>query len=727
MLLGPQLVQRVQGYLPSADLGVVLEAYDFAQHAHRAQTRKSGEPYFVHPVAVAENIADMQLDIASVCAGLLHDVVEDTEVPIEEIDGRFGGEIAELVDGLTKLNKINFYAKEDRQAENFRKMVVAMARDVRVLLVKLCDRLDNMRTMEHMKVESQERISRETQEIYAPLAHRLGMHNVKAELEDHSLRYLEPEVYKEIVSKLEASEKDHQKYIQGVGRTIETLLGQRGFSCTVQGSPRHVSSVYRKMRAVNCTYEQLHDLIAFQVCVESSSDCYTSLGVMHSRWTPVPGRFKDYIALPKPNRYQSLHTTVIGPGKQRLEVQIRTPEMHRVAEQGVVAHWENRHKLSGRVRPDEASKYSWLQEMQIFQKELKDPAEFLEIVKSDLCADEVFVFTPKNDLRVFPRGSTPLDFAYSVHSQLGDHCVGARVNGQQVSMRHRLRNGDVVEVLTDDAQAPCKDWLEGCVTPRARHRIRNYLRIQNRRKSINLGKELLETEMQRGGMSLAKLLKNSAVMTEVLEAFKAEDADELLLAIGFGKHDALEVVTLVKQLKEQASGKAGGATLATGALEKIVRKVTGRDVGGIQVGGIRVDELDSVLARYAKCCNPLPGDPIMGFVTRGRGVSVHRRDCTKAFDTTDPERRVEVRWSSSPAINRPVSLRVTTINSFGILAKVSEAFSSQKINLSEATCRASDDGNAQNVFTFMASDVAQLRALMRSLAKVAGVVSVERV
>lgn len=722
MLLGPQLVERVQGYLPGADLGLILEAYDFAQHAHRDQTRKSGDPYFIHPVAVAENIAGMQLDIASVCAGLLHDVVEDTEIEIDEINRRFGGEIAELVDGLTKLNKINFYSKEDRQAESFRKMVVAMARDVRVLLVKLCDRLDNMRTMEHMNVASQERISRETQEIYAPLAHRMGMHDVKAELEDHALRYLEPEAYKEIVSKLESGEKEHKKYIQGVGKTIESLLGQRGFSCTVHGSPRHVSSVFRKMRALGCSYEQVYDLIAFQVCVESTSDCYTTLGVLHSRWTPVPGRFKDYIALPKPNRYQSLHTTVIGPGKQRVEVQIRTPEMHRVAEKGVIAHWEYQDKISGRVRPDEASKYSWLREIETYQKELKDPAEFLEIVKSDLFADEVFVFTPKGDLRVFPRGATPLDFAYSIHSELGDHCVGARVNGQQVAMRYRLHNGDVVDVLTEDTQSPGKDWLEACVTPRARHRIRNYLRTQHRRKSINLGRELLEAEMQRAGMSLTKLLRNDAATAELLGVFKMPHTDDLMLALGFGKLEALELVTVVKELRERGGGEALVPRLNTGALEKIVRKVTGRDVAGI-----RVDGLDSVLVRYAKCCNPLPGDPILGFITRGRGVTVHRRDCNKAFDTTDPERRVDVTWGSSPTINRPVSLRVTTVNSPGILAKVSLVFSSQKINISEAYCRASDDGNAQNEFTFLASDVKQVKSVMKSLSKVGGVVTVERV
>ncbi len=722
MLAGPQLVERVQGYLPNADLGVLLEAYDFAEHAHREQVRRSGDPYFIHPVAVAETLADMQLDVASVCAGLLHDVVEDTEVRLDEIDQRFGGEIAQLVDGLTKLNKINFYSKEDRQAESFRKMVVAMARDVRVLLVKLCDRLDNMRTMEHMKPASQERISRETQEIYAPLAHRLGMHDVKNELEDLALRYLEPATFEEITGKLNARRRENEKYIEGVSRTIEGLLNERGFACSVGGKPRHVSSIYRKMRALKCKFDQIFDLVAFQVQVESVSDCYTTLGVLHSRWTPVPGRFKDYIALRKPNGYQSLHTTVIGPGKQRLEVQIRTPEMHRVAEKGVVAHWEYQAKASGRVNPDEANKYVWLREMETYQKELKDPAEFLELVKGDLFADEVFVFTPKGDLRVFPRGATPLDFAYSIHSEVGDHCVGARANGQRVSTRYKLHNGDVLEVLTDNTQVPNKDWLDSCVTPRARARVRNYLRTQHRRKSTNLGKELLEAEMQRAGMSMTRLLRNEKLVQQMLDAFKMADADELFLTLGFGKLQAHQVVASVKEMRSQGDRGTPVPELKTGAIEKLVRRVTGRDVGGI-----RVDGFDSVLVRYAKCCNPLPGDPIIGFITRGRGVAIHRRDCSKAFDTTDPERRVDVSWSSSTKINRPVSLRVTTINTPGILARVSQAFSAQKINLSEANCRASDDGNAQNVFTFLASDVNQLKGVMKAVKKVQGVVSVERV
>lgn len=715
-----QIVEQVRTYLPQTDATLVEKAYHRAEVAHASQLRKSGDPYFIHPLSVTQMLIDMRMDAASLCAGLLHDVVEDTGVELTAISDEFGTEIAELVDGLTKLNKINFYSKEDRQAESFRKMVVAMSKDVRVLLVKLCDRLDNMRTMEHMKPASQERISRETSEIYAPLAHRLGMAAVKRELEDLSLQYIDPEGYVDITKRMAQGQKERNKYIDGVSKTIRDLLNERGFACVVHGRPRHITSVYRRMRALKCTFEQVYDLIAFQVCVESVSDCYTTLGAIHSKWTPIPGRFKDYIALPKANRYQSLHTTVMGPGRLRIEVQIRTHEMHQVAEQGVVAEWAAFASRSGASRP---SSHPWLRELESFQRDLKDPAEFLEVVKSDLFPDEVFVFTPKGELRMFPRGATPLDFAYSIHSEVGDHCSKARANGQEVSLRYKMRNGDVVEVVTDDGISPTKEWLECCVSPRARSRVRLFLRDQHRHKSINLGKELLDSELQRSGMSLTRLLKQEALLEPILAEFGVDRPEELFLAVGFGKAQPHEVVEAIQRQRSSSSAPDGPVPeLKTGRIEKLVRKISGKPANGIVVNGH-----DNVLVRYAKCCNPVHGDPIIGFMTRGRGVAVHRRDCTKAFDTTDPERRVEVNWSSEGKINRPVSLVVTTRNTPGILAKVSQAFSSQKINLSEANCRASDDGSAENVFTFLATDVAQLRGVMRALSKVQGVVSVERI
>ena len=723
-MLGPEeLVAKVQSYQPSADSDLIRRAYHYSEWAHREQSRKSGDPYFVHPASVAQIIADLKLDTASVCAGLLHDVVEDTPSTLTDISRDFGEEIATLVDGVTKLGKINFTSKEDRQAESFRKMVVAMAKDIRVLLVKLCDRLDNMRTLEHMKVASQERIARETVEIYAPLANRLGIHRLKSELEDLSFQYIDNETYRGITSKLSKTKKERERYIEGVCRTITSRLAEAGFAADVTGRAKHVYSIYRKMKAQQCDFEQVYDTIAFRIGVESVSDCYAVLGVIHSKWTPVPGRFKDYIALPKPNGYQSLHTTVIGPGRQRIEIQIRTHEMHRVAEHGVAAHWKYKERHSGEMDPKSQKHFGWLRELADYQNNLKDPAEFLESVKIDLFPDEIYIFTPKGDLRVFPRGATPIDFAYSIHTDVGNHCSGARANGQIVPLRYKLHNGDVVEVMTSPQQHPSKDWLDYTVTTRARNRIRAYLRAEQRTKSINLGKELLEGEMRQAGMSYAKLIKNNDEMRRVWEAHRFGTWEELLLAIGYGKlpADVAAKTIAAKEAKSPAGASEPPKSLKAGPIEQLVRRVTGRDKTGIRVNGI-----DDVLVRYAKCCNPLPGDPIIGFITRGRGVTIHRRGCPKAFDT-DPERRIDVSWDSRAKINRPVQLKVTTANKPGILATVSQTFSAQKINISEANCRASDDGRACNVFTFHVSDLIQLKNVMKALTKVNGVVDVERV
>ncbi len=720
MLALDVLVDRIRSYQPAADVGLISKAYEFAQNAHREQKRKSGDPYFSHPASVAGIITDLKLDTASVCAGLLHDVVEDTHTTLDDIDREFGNEITALVDGVTKLNKINFTSKEDRQAENFRKMVVAMAKDLRVLLVKICDRLDNMRTLEHMSPESQERIARETMEIYAPLTNRLGIHSLKSELEDLSLQYLEPDAYRDILNRLAATHKERERYIDGVCRTLKQHLAEMGFAADVHGRAKHITSIFRKMKEQQCDFERVFDVLAFRICVESVTECYAALGVVHSKWTPVPGRFKDYIALPKPNMYQSLHTTVIGPGGKRIEVQIRTHEMHRVAERGVAAHWQYKEKASG-VSARDAQKFSWLRELTDFQRGLKDPAEFLESVKIDLFPDEVYVFTPKGEVRVLPRGSTPIDFAYSIHSDVGNTCNGARANGQIVPLRYKLRNGDVIEVMTSHTQHPTKDWLDFCITSRARNRIRSYLRAEQREKSVNLGRELLEAEMHQGGMSLSKLTKNDRELKRVLEAHRVGSADELFLGIGYGKLHVEDVVQVVRgaTLGEHDT-ESPRPELRPSPIERIVRKVRGRDHGGIKVNGV-----DDVLVRYARCCNPLPGDAIIGFITRGRGVTIHRRECQKAFDT-DPERRVEVSWDPDSKINRPVQLKVTTLNRPGILANVSQAFSAQKINISEANCRAGDDGRACNIFTFPCMDLSQLKAIMRALSKVKGVVEVER-
>jgi GTP pyrophosphokinase len=720
MLQVEEIIDRVRNYQPAADADLIKRAYDLSYRMHAGQMRKSGEPYIVHPVSVAGIITELRLDTASVCAGLLHDVVEDTLTTTEDLEKQFGTEIASLVDGVTKLSKINFTSKEDRQAENFRKMVVAMARDIRVLLVKLCDRVDNMRTLEHMSRESQERIARETLEIYAPLANRLGIQGFKSELEDLSFKHLEPDAYQELVSAIAKTKRERDKYIGDVCKTLYGRLAEQGFAAEVTGRAKHLYSIWRKMKAQESGLDQIHDLIAFRVVVESVSDCYAALGVIHSKWTPVPGRFKDYVALPKPNMYQSLHTTVIGPGRERIEIQIRTHEMHRVAERGIAAHWKYKERHGGGIASEDAQRFGWLRQLLEWQKELKDPAEFLEGVKVDLFQDEVYVFTPKGDVRVFPRGSTPVDFAYAIHSQLGDHITGARVNGKLEPLRYKLRNGDIIDIVTSANQHPSKDWLDFVVTTRARAKIRNFLRQEQREKSLRLGRELLERELAKASISLPKLLRSDQEMRKIQEAFKLNSTDELFIGVGYGKINPQDVSTF---LAPPAEGRDASPpdSLREGQIEKLVRKVIKRDEGGIKLNGI-----DDVLVRYAKCCNPLPGDDILGFITRGRGVTIHRRGCPKAFDT-DPERRVEIQWDSKAKINRAVQLRVVTANKPGILANVGQTFSALSINISEANCRAGEDGKAVNLFTFVCSDLSQLKDVMRALGKVKGVVAVERV
>jgi len=723
-MLSPQeIVGRVRSYHPNADAGLIERAYEFALRAHNGQTRKSGDPYFIHPANVAGIIADLKLDTASICAGLLHDCVEDTLATVGDVEREFGDEVAFLVDGVTKLSKINFISREDRQAENFRKMVVAMARDIRVLLVKLCDRLDNMRTLDFMSPDAQDRIARETMEIYAPLANRLGIARVKSELEDLSFKYLEPDSYQSLVDKVKKTAPEREKYIAEVCKILSTKLAKQGFAAEVTGRAKHLHSIWRKMQTQQCDFDKVYDVIAFRCVVESVADCYACLGVIHSQWTPVPGRFKDYVALPKPNMYQSLHTTAIGPGNERVEIQIRTHEMHRVAEQGIAAHWKYKER-SGGIDPRDAARFGWLRQLMEFQKEMKDPAEFLESVKVDLFADEVYVFTPKGDVRVFPRGSTPIDFAYGIHSEVGHHCSGARANGSIVPLRYKLRNGDVVEVMTSPNQSPSKDWLDFAVSGRARARIRAFLRTEQRDKSLKLGKSLLEKEMHSASLSLSKLQKNDEELKKVLEHFKTANLEELCVNIGYGK---VAVKAVIEFLAPQPPGSdaagagAGPASLREGKIEQFVRKLTGRDGAGIRLNGV-----DDILVRYTKCCNPLPGDEIVGFITRGRGVTVHRRTCTKAFDA-DPDRRVEITWDAKAKINRPVQVKVTTQNKLGILATIGSTFHEQGINISEAQCRAGDDGRATNVFTFLCSDLSQLKNVMRRLQKIPGVVQVERV
>jgi guanosine-3',5'-bis(diphosphate) 3'-pyrophosphohydrolase len=710
------IVEKVKSYHPTADFDLINKAYVYSAKMHEGQMRKSGDPYFIHPVSVAHIIADMRLDTASVCAALLHDVVEDTQATNDELSNQFGEEVAFLVDGVTKLGRINFTCKEDQQAESFRKMLVAMARDIRVLLVKLADRLDNMRTLQHMAPDKQERIAQETLDIYAPLAGRLGIYWLKSELEDLSFKYLHPEAYTELSRKTKKNARERDKYIEDVTRRLKSMLIERGFAVDVGGRIKHRYSLWRKMRQNNCEFEQVHDFVAFRVIMETVADCYAALGVVHSQWTPIPGRFKDYIALPKPNMYQSLHTTVIGPGQRRIEVQIRTQDMHRTAEYGIAAHWKYKERTGGLDAKD-AAQFAWLRQLMEFQQELSDPAEFLDSVKVDLFNDEVYVFTPKGALKVFPRGATPVDFAFAIHSEVGFRCAGARVNGAIVPLRYKLHNGDTVDIITSPQQEPNKDWLEFVATGRARSRIRTHIRGEERKSAIKLGRELVERAFHRNDMSFSRWLKKQNEIDRVATHFKVQGGEELFAQVGYGRVAAQEVYDTAVPRDDQAATES----LRPSFFEKTVRKVQGKD--GNQ--GIKIDDVDDVLVRFAKCCNPLPGDAITGWITRGRGVTVHRRGCAKSMEQ-DPERRIDVSWSDSVKVTRPVSLRVSTADRPGILANVSAAFTENGVNITEANCRVSDDGSAVNLFQFTVTDVAKLRSLMRKISQIDGVYDVER-
>ncbi|MDD9941808.1 MAG: bifunctional (p)ppGpp synthetase/guanosine-3',5'-bis(diphosphate) 3'-pyrophosphohydrolase [Myxococcales bacterium] len=713
-----EILDKVRSYHASADTDLIHRAYAFAAQAHDGQVRKSGDPYFVHPVGVAQIIAEMNLDSSSVCAALLHDVLEDCEVHEDEIEERFGEEVAFLVSGVTKLGKMNFQSREDRQAESFRKMLLAMARDIRVLLVKLADRLDNMRTLHYMSVGSQERISHETMDIYAPLAGRLGIQWLKDELEDLAFKYTYPDAYALVSGKLKQASKDSDRYVHSVIDELQNILGAETIEANVTGRLKHPFSIYRKMREQQVEFERIHDLIAFRVVVERLSDCYGALGVIHSRWTPVPGRFKDYIALPKSNMYQSLHTTVIGPQHKRIEVQIRTHDMHRTADMGIAAHWQYKESGSGPPAED-TKKFQWLRELMEYQKEVKDPEEFFDGVKVDLFQDEVYVFTPKGDVRTFPRGSTPVDFAYAIHSEIGDHCVGARVNGSIVPLRYKLHNGDTVDILTSPKQEPSKDWLNFVHTARARSRIRGHIRTDERARSAKLGRELLERQMHRRDLSYQRVVKSGELGKVATKEFQLRNTDELMTQIGFGRVSPEQVVDAVINDGDEQT-KTNGKALKQGLIEKTVRKIR-PDQGGIVIG-----DINDVLVRYGKCCNPVPGDPITGWITRGRGVTVHRRGCDRAMEL-ESERRIECRWGSNAKnMELPVMLRVVTADRPGILANLSRQFNEAGVNIAEATCRASVEGRAVNTFQFNIGSVDALRKLTRRLSKVDGIYEVER-
>jgi GTP pyrophosphokinase len=594
-----------------------------------------------------------------------------------------------------------------------------MAKDIRVLLVKLADRTHNMRTLEHMSPEKQERIARETMDIYAPLANRLGIQWVKSELEDLSFRYLNPSAWQELADKVAARGEELERFIAEVVATITVKLAEGGIEAEVYGRVKHLYSIWRKMLKQSIDFEQVHDVIAFRVLVNDVAQCYESLGTIHSLWKPVPGRFKDYIAIPKPNLYQSLHTTVIGPNAERIEVQIRTHEMHKIAEEGVAAHWAYKETKSGeRVSAKDAHKFGWLRQLLEWQRDVTDPKEFLQTVKVDLFADEVFVFTPKGDVKSLPRDATPVDFAFAIHSDVGARCVGAKVNGKIVPLRYKLKNGDTVEILTSPHSQPSKDWLTFVKTSRAQTRIRGYIRQLEHKRSLEIGREVAERELRRYGASLAKADKTGDLV-RAANALGYKQGDDLLVAVGYGK---VAIAQLVQQLVPPERLAAPTPAEPANRLSALFRKVAARK----PAGGVRLHGVDDVLVRYGRCCNPVPGDDIVGFITRGRGVTVHTAACGKVLEM-DPLRRVDVAWDDRASdVKRPVSIRVVTDDRPGVLARISQAISEAGMNISQATCRTTGNERAVNTFEVSTGDAKQLRSVMRTIEKLDGVVSVER-
>ena len=710
-----ELIERVRAYNPAATVDTIQKAYDFSAEVHRGQRRLSGEPYLTHPVQVAGIIAEMRLDVPSIATGLLHDTVEDTLATLPQIEQTFGGEIATLVDGVTKIGQINFTSREEKQAENFRKMLLAMARDIRVILIKLADRTHNMRTLGHLPPERQVEIAQETLDIYAPLAHRLGIYWIKSELEDNALRFLHPEVYYQLKRSVAKRKAERERYIKEVIGVLEKKLVEAGLEAEVSGRPKHFYSIYQKMQAQNLLYDQIYDLVAFRVVVDSLGECYEALGSVHANWKPVPGRFKDYIALPKANGYQSLHTTVIGPYGERIEIQIRTGEMHRVAEYGVAAHW--RYKQPGKDGAvDDSQRFAWLRQLLEWQQQLQDPQEFLRSVKEDLFTDEVFVFTPKGDLLNFPVGATVIDFAYRIHSEVGHHCTGARVNGKIVPLRYQLQSGDTVEIITTASQTPSKDWLKLVKSSRAKARIRAYIKAQQSARSIAVGREILERDLSRHQLDPARLRKDGT-LERVAKELSQRDEETLLAGIGYGKVTTQSVLARILPPEEIERRREKGE----GRLQRLLRLVGRQAKSGVQVSGV-----EDMLVRFGKCCSPLPGERITGFITRGRGVTVHALECPKVLES-EPERRIDVHWMNGQGTPRPVKVEVTCVDRPGLLAAMSKAISSAGINITRAQVHTLGDRKAQNTFELMVGSLDELNRVMRSLGRVRGVMKVARV
>ncbi|MGD9365237.1 MAG: bifunctional (p)ppGpp synthetase/guanosine-3',5'-bis(diphosphate) 3'-pyrophosphohydrolase [Desulfobacteraceae bacterium] len=706
------ILDKIQDYNPDADLGLIDQAYIFSAKVHDGQMRLSGEPYLSHPLEVAGILAEMKLDAVSVAAGLLHDVVEDTHATEEEIEEMFGPEVQRIVAGVTKLSTLSFTSAQARQAESIRKMLLAMADDIRVILTKLADRVHNMRTLQyHKNAEKQRKIAKETIDIYAPIAARLGIYWVKNELENIAFEYLMPDEFQRIKQLVAKDRQERENYIETVKAFIQKKMDENDLSCEVLGRYKHYYSIYQKMVQQNLSFDEVYDIIAFRIILDTIPHCYEALGLLHSLWKPIAKKFKDYIGMPKPNMYQSLHTTVIGPYGERIEIQIRTKEMDRVAKSGIAAHWSYKEGKSVDTKAVEA--FSWVQQLVENQANINDPDEFLENVRIDLFPDEVYVFTPQGDIKSLPKGATPVDFAYMIHSEVGQQCVGAKVDGRMVPLKYQLQTGERVEVVTQKGHQPSKDWLGFVKTVKAKSKIRQWIKTQEKERSLQLGREMCEKAFRKYKLNFNQLAKSDE-MQKVVEGFGLKALEDLIISVGYGKITPLQVVRKIapKTEDEQLQSAIAGKTADVAHKKKIS-------------GGVVVKGVEDILVRFGKCCQPVPGDAIIGFITRGFGVTVHRSNCANVIKT-NPERLIDVQWAEKTAEAFPVKIVVRALDRMGLLADVAAAISKCGANILAANSQTTNDKVVSSFFTLAVENTQQLEQVLSGLKNVKHVQSVRR-